>query len=152
MSYQATLQDLRAKVRQLEKQKQELDRQVEALHISIRIFEQSAGIREELVVRDTFKATLTNTAEDFLKLEGRAMHRTEILSNIQERGIHVGGKDPLATLGSYLSRDDRFKAVGNGNWILTSQLFSKDEVLVYKAIDGVEKTATGNLAFPFSPT
>ena len=151
MSYQSTLQDLRAKVRQLEKQKQEIDKQVEALHISIRVFEQSTGFSEEVIARDTFKAAFTNSAEDILKKEGRPMHRTEILASIEARGIHVGGKDPLATLGSYLSRDDRFKAVGSGHWDLSSRV-ELEELRLDKEMDAIEQPVFGAIAYNLPTT
>ena len=41
MSHESTIRDLRAKAQQLEGQKRELDKQVEAIHSTIRIFEQN---------------------------------------------------------------------------------------------------------------
>ena len=40
------------------------------------------------------------------------------LGRANERGIHIGGQNPVNTIGSYLSLDDQFKNVGKGIWTL----------------------------------
>ena len=49
------------------------------------------------------------------------MHRKVVLERVTQAGIYVGGKNPLAALGSYLSMDRRFKSVARGIWTLAEE-------------------------------
>lgn len=51
-------------------------------------------------------------------LAERPLHRKVILERVTQAGIYVGGKNPLAALGSYLSMDKRFQSVARGVWTL----------------------------------
>ena len=122
MSNESILRGIRAKVRELEKQKQELDKEVESLHISIRVFERDDAQQENDADKDTYYNTLTNAMYEILSEEGKPMHRADILVHVQARGIHVGGSNEIATVGSYLSRDPRFTNVGRSTWDLRERV------------------------------
>ena len=47
------------------------------------------------------------------------LHRKVILEKVLNGGVHIGGKTTLRTLAAHLSDDDRFEAVGGGNWALS---------------------------------
>ena len=70
MSHESTIRDLRAKARQLEGQKRELDKQVEAIHSTIRIFEQNDSSIEVIPTTSPYAETLTKTMCDILSEEG----------------------------------------------------------------------------------
>ena len=53
-------------------------------------------------------ARVKNAAHDILLTEGRPMHRRVLLERVQDRGLSVGGKNPLHSFGALLSTDDRF--------------------------------------------
>ncbi len=118
MSYASTIRDLRAKARQLEAKKREIDKQVEAIYTTLRIFEPNG----EVVTRDisSYAQDLTDAMCDILTVE-RPLHRETILARVQERGIHVGGQKPVNTIGSYLSMDKLFRNAGRGIWTLTEE-------------------------------
>ena len=118
MSHESTIRDLRAKAKQLEGHKRELDKQVEAIHSTIRIFEQSDSSIGVIPTTSPYAETLTKMMCDILSEEG-ALHRQIIYDRIKERGVHVGGQKPVNTIGSYLSVDPRFSNVGRGMWDLT---------------------------------
>ena len=61
------------------------------------------------------------TAVEVLNEHGDAMHRRDILDKLTELGVHVGGKVPINTLGSVLSRfGEDFEPLGQGVWGLKS--------------------------------
>lgn len=60
-------------------------------------------------------------AVEILNDHGDKMHRRDILSEMTERGVHVGGRVPVNNLGSVLSRfGDVFESHGQGVWGLKS--------------------------------
>ena len=51
----------------------------------------------------------------------KRLHRDDIKESIKAMGVHVSGdtdEKQVMTVGSYLSRDDRFKSLGKGMWML----------------------------------
>ena len=124
MSRETTIRDLRSKVRQLEGKKRDLDKEVEALHVAIRVFEQNGQSRERQ--GSSYARELTDAMADILGTE-RPLRREVILERLQERGIHVGGAKPVNSIGSYLSTDDRFRNVGKGLWMLAVKPSVVDE-------------------------
>ena len=46
------------------------------------------------------------------------LHRKVILERVLERGLQVGGQDPLTHISAHLSKDDRFRGIGDGYWSL----------------------------------
>ena len=118
MSYASTIRDLRTKARQLEAKKRDIDKQVEAIYTTLRVFEQNG----EVVIKgaSSYAQDLTDAMCDILTIE-RPLHRDAILARVQERGIHVGGQKPVNTIGSYLSMDNHFRNAGRGIWTLTEE-------------------------------
>ena len=53
--------------------------------------------------------------------ESGALHRQEIYNRLSERGVQIGGQNPVNSMGVYLSRDARFESVGGGRWALAGQ-------------------------------
>ena len=121
MGQQSTDVDLRALVKELEAKKRQIDKELEAVHIVIRINQErtsevDAGGRRS----STYAQELTDAIYDTL-LSERPLHRTGILERVTERGIHVGGTNPVNSIGSYLSTDPRFKNCGRGMWTLEQE-------------------------------
>lgn len=125
MSRESTIRDLRAKARQLETHKRDIDKQVEAIYTTLRIFEQNGDVPGTPLV-SPYAAELTNAMYDILIVE-RPLHRAVILERVQERGIHVGGQKPVNTVGAYLSTDERFRNAGRGIWTLAVEPLSVAE-------------------------
>lgn len=48
------------------------------------------------------------------------VHYGELLGRLKDRGLSVGGKDPLRNIAAHLSNDERFRSSGNGLWGLAS--------------------------------
>ena len=118
MSRESTIRDLRAKARQLESKKRDIDKQVEAIYTTMRVFEQNGEVPRDGV--SSYAKELTATIYDILKDE-RPLHRDIILARVQERGIFVGGQKPVNSIGSYLSTDARFGNVARGIWTLAEE-------------------------------
>ena len=49
------------------------------------------------------------------------LHRRVIHDRLVEMGVHIGGRDPVANVGAPLSRDPRFRKLGDGVWDLTDR-------------------------------
>ena len=121
MGQQSTDVDLRALVKELEVKKRQIDKEIEALYIVIRLNQERAnGIDAGGRRIGTYAQELTDAIHDTLFSE-RPLHRNVILERVTERGIHVGGAKPMNSIGSYLSTDQRFKNVGKGVWTLTEK-------------------------------
>ncbi len=121
MGQQSTDVDLRALVKELEVKKRQIDKEIEALYIVIRLNQERAnGIDAGGRRIGTYAQELTDAIHDTL-LSERPLHRNVILERVTERGIHVGGAKPMNSIGSYLSTDQRFKNVGKGVWTLAEE-------------------------------
>ena len=93
MGQQSLDLELRNMVKEWEAKKQQIDKELEALHIAIRINQErrasvdaTGGGRRA----STYAQELTDAIYDTL-LSERPLHRTAILERVAERGIHVGG-------------------------------------------------------------
>ena len=122
MSQQSTDIELRNMVKEWEAKKHKIDKELEALHIAIRINQERAGGGVDAGGRrtSTYAQDLTDAIYDTLSSE-RPLHRTVILERATERGIHVGGAKPINSIGSYLSTDPRFRNCGRGMWTLEQE-------------------------------
>jgi len=146
MSKGSTIKDLRAKAKQLEARKREIDKNVEAIYTILRVFEQSQ-IGEVITDRlSSYAQELTNAMYDIL-ISKRPLHRKSIFDRLTVRGIHVGGQIPVNTVGSYLSIDDRFKNVGRGMWDLAHPILPIDQSSedLDMLADDVAHTTNGNI-------
>ena len=118
MGWQSLDVELRALVKEWETKKRKIDKELEALHMAIRINqERTSGVDAGGRRASTYAQELTDAIYDTL-LSKHPLHRTAILDRVAERGIHVGGTKPINSIGSYLSTDPRFKNCGRGMWTL----------------------------------
>lgn len=113
---------LREVIRQREGQRQNLDEEIRAFTETVRFLEASS---EPPVVAPRRRAgshgaELTDAVEKTLLAE-RPLHRKTILERVSDAGFYIGGANPLASLGSYLSLDERFVNVGRGMWTLSKE-------------------------------
>ena len=121
MGQQTTDMELRALVKELEAKKQKIDKELEALHIVIRINQERSSVVDASGRRaSTYAHELTDAIYDTLSSE-RPLHRMNILGKVTDRGVHVGGSKPVNSIGSYLSTDPRFKNCGRGMWTLVEK-------------------------------
>ena len=116
--YESTTRDLRVQVKKLETEKRELDKQLENLHGALLLFEQKGDTGRRN--KGTVGQELGGAIFSILTFD-RPLHRKDILTRVQERGLHVGGDNPVNAVGAYLSVDDRFKNVGQGVWTLREE-------------------------------
>ena len=121
MGWQSLDVELRALVKEWEAKKHKIEKEVEALHATIRINQERGSTVDASDRRtSTYAQELTDAIYDTL-LSERPLHRTVILRKVAERGIHVGGTKPINSIGSYLSTDQRFKNCGRGLWTLEEE-------------------------------
>ena len=60
---------------------------------------------------------IRQTTIDVLTKQGESMHRKDIFEKLQNIGIYINGKDPVAGLGTVLSRCSKdFVSQGQGIW------------------------------------
>ena len=121
MGWQSLDVELRALAKEWESKKHKIEKELESLHTAIRINQErgssvDAGDRRA----STYAQELTDAIYDAL-LSERPLHRTDILGRVDERGVHVGGRKPVNSIGSYLSTDQRFKNCGRGMWTLREE-------------------------------
>ena len=139
MTNESTISALKAAIRQLEAQKRQIEEQYRALVTTLRYFEnpeRRVEPPEELPsspipTQTNFKSSegrlepqrqraendLRNAMADVLAREGQ-LHRQDIHDRLVERGVYIGGRDPVNNVGAHLSIDPRFKNVGRGIWAL----------------------------------
>ena len=108
---------LRAMQKDLLKQKEIIEKELDALTIVIRMNEsrtegknsrRQSGYMYEII-----------EAMHQLLSEESPLHRDEITKRVKQRGLHIGGGNHVATIGTLLSRDARFTNVSRGTWMLT---------------------------------
>lgn len=61
-------------------------------------------------------SAIAETVVKVLTERGTPMHYNELTSEVQLRGVRIGGKNPANTLLAHLSRDDRFYRPGRGTY------------------------------------
>ena len=106
---------LRGLEKDLESRKRKIDEELQAVRVVIRINEERD---DDSKAASSFASEIGDAIYFVLKDES-PLHRNDILKRVKDRGIHVGGANPANNLGTYLSRDDRFKNAGKGKWTLT---------------------------------
>ena len=108
-------------VEELKAKRRQIDKELEALHIVIRLKQERANTVDAGGRRSsTYAQEVTDAIHDTLSSE-RPLHRTIIMERVIERGVHVGGTKPINSIGSYLSTDQRFKNCGRGMWTLRDE-------------------------------
>ena len=114
LSKQSFDRALRALEKDLEHQQRRIDEDLQSVRNVIRLVSESD---EGNKAASTFSHNLTDALYSVLKEEG-PLHRNELVVRVKKKGVHIGGESPANNLGTYLSRDSRFKNVGRGIWAL----------------------------------
>ncbi len=122
MNNEEFISHLAAKIKDWEEKRRNLDKGIESMTHTLRIFENDQTTADPAPGSrpNTHTAELTGAIYDVLLAE-RPLHRKVILQKVTQAGIYVGGQKPLAALGSYLSLDKRFKNVARGIWTLAEE-------------------------------
>ncbi len=114
MSRLDTITYLRKVLEELEEERDVLDKQIDSIRSAVNILEsrpeaEYASSKQAQALRDSIYEILS---------EQHPLHRRTIYDKLVERGIKVGGQDPVNNVGAHLSRDARFRNVGRGEWDL----------------------------------
>ena len=136
MNASTTIRNLTAEIDDRKARRAVLDQQIETLERALNVLTATEATLP-IVPRkseSSYAATITDAIEQVL-LEERPLHRSEILARVSARGVYVGGTKPIASLGSYLSVDNRFKNVGRGVWTLTNDVLLPDEGVTKESTD-----------------
>ena len=124
-----TIQDLRWREDRLNQQITDAQRRVESIREVIAMYEeeQAANAKSATPRNGTFGAQLNDAIEAILREES-PLHRKVVLERVIARGIHVGGKNPMNKMSTYLSQSDRFKPDGrkSGVWTLVEDAEAGD--------------------------
>ena len=135
MVRQSTIDDLRAQLARLRTEKTRIDQNIRTLQSTLSYLDglghepdqpsgpadgQNDASRTEFEPRRPLGRTRSSQDAIFDVLSNEApLERGEILSRLQEMGVHIGGSNPVAGLSSRLSQDPRFRSIGGGQWGLT---------------------------------
>lgn len=112
---ESTVSVLREVITRLEEEIGKIERQRDGLVVALQYLENSS---------DASKPSRDRTASDMrdamveILAEESPLGRRDIYDRLVERGIHVGGRDPVNNVGAHLSIDSRFGNVGRGMWVL----------------------------------
>ena len=122
MSDEDIIRNLEAKIRGKEEERRRLDEVIAAMALTVRVLrdEQATADRSPGSRPNSHAAELAAAIFDVLLAE-RPLHRRVILERVTQSGIYVGGRNPVAALGSYLSMDNRFENVARGVWTLVEE-------------------------------
>ena len=118
----AVRQDLyvkKAKLKGLEEECQWMSQVVEGMTVYVEEMERELKEANPDHTDDTFAMTMGDALVEVLA-DGEPMARKDICRRIEAMGIHVGGRNPVDTVGARLSgdRQKRFVTDGKGNWHL----------------------------------
>ncbi len=80
-------------------------------------------------------------AGDIIKEAGKPVLSGDMLAQLQERGVEIGGKDPASTLAARLSRATTIEFVRGQGWALSSDRL-KDEAA--DPLSGTEESAASD--------
>ena len=123
MSRMSTIADLRKVLEELEEERDVLVKHIESIRNTVNLLES----RTETTSTPSQQAqTLRDSVYEILS-EQHPLHRRSIYDKLIERGIPVGGVDPVNTVGAHLSKDDRFRNVDRGRWDLTERHITPNE-------------------------
>ena len=126
MQKATTIQTLGAIIEQKEARREVLICELDDLNASIETLCDAmceVEVADERIVTAPHQGTMQHQLLSFLfdALAEGPLHRKDLLVRTQQSGIHVGGKDPLNQMSSYMSKDDRFTADGQGTWCLSEK-------------------------------
>ena len=103
---------LRAMRNDIKARLKEAQADLEAVNRLIAVQEEIEPPPAPASVSKTRKASIA-----ILEEKGQPMHRMDLLKELEDSGIRIGGKVPVNNLGSILSRfDEDFKPHGQGIW------------------------------------
>ena len=90
---------------------------LEAVELVIQFAQESTAPSAVRHQAGSFASEVTSAVREMLA--AGPMHRRDILSRLQERGIEFMGRtDPMRVLANFLSRDETTRSVGKGMWDL----------------------------------
>ena len=124
MTYETTIEDLKAAISRLRTEKSRIDGRIRALSASLRYFEnEERSIAPHFGGSDTeqSRATDNNVRDKMAAIlaAGGPLHRRAIYERLVEMGVQFRGQNPINNVGTYLSTDSRFENVGRGVWQLS---------------------------------
>ena len=117
MAKMDTIADLRKVLAELEEERDVLAKNIESVRNTVNLLESRNAVTSTPAQQ---AQTLRDSVYQILS-EQHPLHRRTIFDRLIERGIPVGGVDPVNTVGAHLSKDERFKNVGRGQWDLVER-------------------------------
>ena len=114
----STIADLRSALRDIDEKKRFLDEQRSAISMTLSYFEGSGADSPQTDGSDGTTANLRDAIHEILT-EERPLHRRAIHDRLVERGVRIGGREPVNNVGAHMSLDERFESLGDGEWTLS---------------------------------
>ena len=116
-----TISDLKRVLEELEEERDVLNLEIDSIRSAVNILEsrpevEYASSKQAQALRDSIYEILS---------EQHPLHRRTIYDRLVERGVKVGGQDPVNNVGAHLSRDSRFRNVGRGEWDLDERYIER---------------------------
>ena len=134
----STINVLKEVIRRLEAEIGELERQRDGLVMAVRHLENLG--HASTAPRQRTEKSMRDAMAEILAEEG-PLGRREIHDRLVNRGVYVGGRDPVNNVGAHLSIDPRFENVGRGMWDLASSSGGSSET--ERSGDGAELDGVG---------
>ena len=116
VSKQAVDKLLRDMQKELQKQKVAVESKLDALALVIEMNE-SRDDSKYRKQQSGYRYEIADAIQHILQEES-PLHRDEITKRLKKRSVHIGGENPVASVGTILSRDDCFVNVSRGMWAL----------------------------------
>ena len=157
MASPTTIDELRRALRRLEDERRRIDEQHRAILETLRYFDQLRDVGDpdsgrvgtasgsghlenrlavdpsETVHSEIKEASTGDGLRDaiygILSAE-HPLHRRTIHDRLLEKGVRIGGRDPVNNVGAHLSLDDRFMSLGMGLWDLVEQSDGRTETAI----------------------
>jgi len=108
--------ELSSKLEELYSNKKTYEETLSHIHAILKIETNSAEKERVSNYSDNDGVSITDSAFSILQELHQPMHYKDIATALRDRGVHISGIDPAATLLSRISRDDRFKRVKRGTY------------------------------------
>ena len=128
MDRERTRQDIRARIATLDSLIERATQKKDALCVSLEMFDDNLQKHFEDIFTalgdephpETQAASMSEAITKVLVEAGEPVHRRDVRDGVIRMGVHIGSKDALNAVSSYLSNGKNFRSLGQGFWDLVN--------------------------------
>jgi hypothetical protein len=113
---QGEIEDLEGDLEGLRRERTRIDREIKSKQVILKEMKVLQALQDGVDPRQIAGTSMSvrEAACAYLVDRGTACHYMEILQALEERGVHVGGKNPGVNLLTQIKRDNRIVRVSKG--------------------------------------